>query len=118
MSCCGPADTASLFSITQITKHCDNLVSASKNVLYLSTVACIYYIGNISAEWAIGICSAADAAVCYSWRGSNLLIFEFFIPELLQVSSVFLMIGRSTEFLHGELLLISLVWLNLRLQLK
>lgn len=69
--------------ITQITKHCENLVSAPKNLLYLSSVACIYYIGNISAEWAIGICSVADAAVCYSQRKSKLLIFEFFIPELL-----------------------------------
>ena len=118
MSCCGPADTACLFSIPQITKHCENLVSAPNNLLYLSPVACIYYVGNLSAEWAIRICSVADAAVCYSQGKSKLLIFEFFIPELLQVSSVFLLVGRSTEFFHGELLLVGLVWVNLKLQLK
>lgn len=40
------------------------------------------------------------------------------MPELLQASSVFLLMGRSTAFYHRELLLIGLAWVNLKLQLK
>lgn len=40
------------------------------------------------------------------------------MPELLQASSVFLLMSRSTEFYQRELLLIGLVWVNLKLQLK
>lgn len=81
MSCCGPADTACLFSITEITIHCENLVSATKKLLYLSSIAYIYYVSNTSAKWAARICSVADAALCHPQRKSKLLIFEFFIPD-------------------------------------
>lgn len=76
-SCCDDADTACLFSIAQITKHCENFLSAPKNLLYLSSVACIFYTGNTSTEWAIRICSVADTAVYSSQRKSKLAIWAF-----------------------------------------
>lgn len=110
MSCCGPADTAWLFSITQITKHYASYFLPQVISYIFLLLPLLYYIGNVSAKQAIRICSVA---VCYPQRKSELLIFEFFVPELFQSFLSFLLMGRSSDFFHRELL-----WIKLKLQLK